>query len=148
MWELLTGLKDFIIGLSSEFTAKGIPAVTNKDIVLGTVDLSRYENKVLVSILPETSEDSDKYDFNDGAAIQQEITVSFLLRGVTYDSLIERMSKYSEIFTNAVRKDCTLDGLVEGSGLGATKFFCDAGAVEKQMTASETSLTLLYVKHF
>lgn len=144
MWEVLEKLKEWILAQNDVFTAAGLKALKEKDIVIGVIDLSRYDNEVLISLYPETSSDTDEYDFQDGQGLQQEVLVTVLIRKGKYETLIEKMCKIESLFCHQIREDVTLDGNFNGCGLGERKFYLDAGAIENQMTAVEIPLTLLY----
>lgn len=146
MYEKLNELKDWLLSL--DYSKIGLPAPAKKNIVLGTVDLSRYESDLIISIIPETEEESDQYNFNDGQGIQLETTVTILCRGKNQEKLVQVMSAYTDFILDEVRKDCTLGNIGEGSAIGTRRFYLDAGTVEKQLTASETTLTLLYIRYF
>lgn len=146
MWELINDLKDWLKGL--DYTSIGLPAPTNKNIALGKVDLTRYESPLVVSIIPETEDNSDQYDYASGQAYELKVTVTYICRGAKKEKLIENMSKYCELVCDSINKDCTLGGIASGAGLGQRSFFTDAGTVEAQLTAVEIELTLLYIKEF
>lgn len=146
MYEKLKELKEWILNL--DYSQIELPAPKEKNIVLGTVDLSRYESNLIISIIPETEEESEQYNFNDGQGIQLEMTVTILCRGQSQEKLVETMSAYTDFILDEIRKDCTLGNIGEGSAIGTRKFYLDAGTVEKQMTASEITLTLLYIRKY
>lgn len=144
MWEVLEKLKSWILSQNDVFTAAGLKALKEKDIVIGQIDLSRYENEVLVSLYPETSDDTDEYDFIDGQGLKQSVTITVLIRKDKYEKLVEKMCKIESLLCHQIREDVTLGGNFSGCGLGERKFYLDAGAIENQMTAVEIPLTLLY----
>lgn len=144
MYTKLEELKDWLLEL--DYTGSNLSAPAAKNVVIGTVDLSRYESNLVISIIPENEEESEQYDFSEGQGVQLEVTVTILCRGAKQETLIKRISDYTDLICNSIRKDCTLDNIVEGSAIGTRKFYLDAGTVEQQMTASEITLTLLYIK--
>ena len=146
MYEKLNELKDWLLSL--DYSKIGLPAPAEKNIILGTVDLSRYESDLIISIIPETEEESEQYNFNDGQGIQLEMTVTILCRGQSQEKLVETMSAYTDYILDEIRQDCTLGNIGEGSAIGTRKFYLDAGTVENQLTASETTLTLLYIRKY
>lgn len=146
MYEKLKELKEWILNL--DYSQIELPAPKEKNIILGTVDLSRYESNLIISIIPENEEESEQYNFNDGQGIQLEMTVTILCRGQSQEKLVETMSAYTDFILDEIRKDCTLGNIGEGSAIGTRKFYLDAGTVEKQMTASEITLTLLYIRKY
>lgn len=144
MWEKLQELKQWLLSLDYGELA----APKEKNIVVGVVDLSRYESNLIISLIPENTEDSNEYDFEDGQSQQLEITMTLLVRGDNQTTLISKMSKYVELLEDSIHQDCTLNGIGEGSALGTRKYYLDAGAVENQLVATEITLTILYIKKF
>lgn len=142
MWELLNGIKSWLLAINWGSLA----APKQKDVVIGVVDLSRYESNLLISLLPEEESEADDGKFIDGDYVEQSVTLTVLLRGKSNEKLCEGICKYSDLICQKIRDDCELSGIVVGSGLGDRKFYLDAGTVEKQMTAVEIPLTLLYRK--
>ena len=67
MEQIADAIKKFILedvnaelsGLASEGVT--LPQIAEKNIVFGTVDLSRYEAGVIVSILPETQQPDEEF---------------------------------------------------------------------------------------
>lgn len=144
MEEIAEAIKSFILedvnaelsGLESEDVT--LPQITESNIVLGTVDLSRYESKVIVSILPETQEPDEEYI--NGFSDRSEFTVTFLFQKVKYPLLVKRMFRYAKAFRKAQAKNPDFDDSVEESEITRIKFYPDTGAVPQQMTAFEISL--------
>lgn len=147
MEQIAETLKTFLLedvnaelpGLESEGVT--LPAITAKNIVFGTVDLSRYESPVVVSILPETQNQEE--GFIDGTAWRSDFTITFLFQKAVYPLLVKRMCRYSSAFKTALAKNPDFDGNVEESELEQIQFYPDTGAVEHQMTASEITLNVI-----
>lgn len=147
MEQIAETLKTFLLedvnaelpGLESEGVT--LPTITAKNIVFGTVDLSRYESPVVVSILPETQ--SQEEGFIDGTAWRSDFTITFLFQKAVYPLLVKRMCRYSNAFKTALAKNPDFDGNVEESELEQIQFYPDTGAVEHQMTASEITLNVI-----
>lgn len=140
-------IKDFILeDVNNELAALStqdvpLPAITEKNIVFGTVDLSRYESPVVVSILPETQ--SQEEGFIDGAAWRSDFTITFLFQKAAYSLLIKRMCRYSNAFKTALAKNPDFDGEAEETELEQIQFYPDTGAVPQQMTASEITINVI-----
>lgn len=147
MENLAQTIKNFILtDVNAELSALAsndvsLPAIAAKNIIIGTVDLSRYEAPVVVSILPETQ--SQEEGFIDGTAWRSDFTVTFLFQKAAYNVLMSRMCRYSAAFKTALAKNPDLDGTAEESELEQVQFFCDTGTVPQQMTASEITLNLI-----
>lgn len=144
MEEIAETIKSFILedvnaelsGLESEGVT--LPQIAESNIVLGTVDLSRYESKVIVSILPETQEPDEEYI--NGFSDRSEFTVTFLFQKEKYPLMVKRMFRYAKAFRKAQAKNSDFDNSVEDSEITQIQFYPDTGAVPQQMTACEISL--------
>lgn len=144
MEEIAEAIKTFILedvnaelaGLESEGVT--LPQIAESNIVLGTVDLSRYESKVIVSILPETQEPDEEYI--NGFSDRSEFTVTFLFQKEKYPLMVKRMFRYAKAFRKAQAKNSDFDNSVEDSEITQIQFYPDTGAVPQQMTACEISL--------
>lgn len=138
MWEILEKIKEYLLKI--DFT--NIPNFTEKNIVLGVVDLSRYENNVIVSVIPDEEQDAEE-SFS-GQGINLSFTITILCRGKKQENLIKQISEYTKQICNVFREDCTLGGLVDNSKLEKRKYYLDAGATAEQMVAVEIPMTILY----
>ena len=118
-----------------------LPPVEAKNIVFGTVDLSRYERPVVVSILPEQQEPDDGYI--DGFADRSEFVVTFLFQKEKYPVLVSRMCRYSKAFRTAQAKNPSMSDAIEESEITQIDFFPDTGAVPQQMTAFEINMAVV-----
>lgn len=151
MEQIAEAIKKFILedvnaelsGLTSEGVT--LPQVAEKNIVFGTVDLSRYEAAVVVSILPETQQPDE--EFINGFSDRSVFTVTFLFQKEKYSLLVKRMFRYAKAFRMAQAKNPELSNMlgaaelgVEDSEITQIQFYPDTGAVEQQMTAFEISL--------
>lgn len=136
---ILTDVNAELAGLATKDCT--LPTITEKNIVIGTVDLSRYESPVVVSILPETQ--SQEEGFIDGTAWRSDFTITFLFQKAAYSVLMSRMCRYSKAFKTAIAKNPDFDGNAEESELEQIEFFCDTGAVAQQMTASEITINII-----
>lgn len=144
MEEIAEAIKSFILedvnAELAELESEGItlPQIDGKNIVLGTVDLSRYESAVVVSILPETQEPDE--EFINGFSDRSQFTVTFLFQKTAYPILVKRMFRYAKAFRKAQAKNPDFDDSVEESEITQIQFYPDTGAVPQQMTAFEISL--------
>jgi|GEM_PF-1569650 len=150
MEQIAEAIKKFILeDVNAELTgleSDGItlPPVAEKNIVFGTVDLSRYEAAIIVSILPETQEPDE--EFINGFSDRSEFTVTFFFQKEKYSLLVKRMFRYAKAFRTAQAKNPELSSTsddpesgVEESEITQIKFYPDTGAVAQQMTAFEIS---------
>lgn len=146
MDQIANDIKNFILNnVNAELAGLAeqgltLPAVTSGNIVFGTVDLSRYEVPVVVSILPETQEPEP--GFIDGTTQRSVFTVTFLFQKEVYSTLIKRMCRYAKAFWFAQAKVPDF-GSQEESEITSIQYYPDTGAVAQQMTAFELSLTTI-----
>lgn len=146
MDQIAEEIKDFILAnVNAELpglaeTGLTLPAITKDNIVFGTVDLSRYEVPVVVSILPENQEPEP--GFIDGTSQRFAFTITFLFQKATYKVLVKRMCRYAKAFWLAQAKVPDF-GSQEESEITSIQYYPDTGAVAQQMTAFELSLTTI-----
>jgi len=146
MDQIAEEIKDFILAnVNAELsglveTGLTLPAITKDNIVFGTVDLSRYEVPVVVSILPETQEPEP--GFIDGTSQKSEFTITFLFQKATYKVLVKRMCRYAKAFWLAQSKEPDF-GDIEESEITEIQYYPDTGAVAQQMTAFELTLDVI-----
>lgn len=147
MEQIAETIKNFILNdVNTELAALEdqsvtLPPVEAKNIVFGTVDLSRYERPVVVSILPEQQEPDDGYI--DGFADRSEFVVTFLFQKDKYPALVSRMCRYSKAFRTAQAKNPSMSDAIEESEITQIDFFPDTGAVPQQMTAFEINMAVI-----
>lgn len=146
MEEIFTALKNLIISKLSDYTAPlvttdtPLTALTENDVIFGSVDVLRYRQNVLCAILPETSEDTEGTISDSGQ--QSKFTVAFICKGRPYDVLVRQMCRYDAAFHKMIIENYSLNKTVRDTEIGLQNFFYDAGTAEKQMTAVEIDLTV------
>ena len=118
-----------------------LPLFSEKYIVFGQVDLSRYQNKIIVSVIPEDQEEDE--EGLDDYAQKSRFLITFLCSGDKQEKLVQKICRYSECFRIAVLSDALMNGTCDNAEIGKRKFYCDAGAVSGQMAAVEIELTVL-----
>ena len=139
-------LSDFIAGVMPRYLRKmetedtSCPPVQKKDVEFGAVDVSRMQQKCIVSVMPDEESDGD----GDLASWEKEcsVTVTFIFSGAAYAVLVRRMVRYAAAFRRAVLGDPTLSGKVFDTEVGKRTFHPDRGTADKQMTASEVKLVI------
>ena len=147
MEEIAKKIKNFILNDVNTELAKladqtvTLPAVEENNIIFGTVDLSRYEKAVVVSILPEQQEPDDGYI--NGFSDRSEFVVTFLFQKEKYNNLVTRMCRYAKAFRIAQAKNPSMSDTIEESEITQIDFFPDTGAVPQQMTAFEINLAVV-----
>lgn len=147
MEEIFNFIKAFILstvnGCLSEYADENTPmnTIEERNIVFGSVDLSRYDAKIICAVIPESEEE----DESEIGAYKKtsDFTVSFLCKGYAQEVLVRQMCRYGAAFRRAVLDDVSLGQTVEQTEVGRRDFFTDAGTVEKQMTAVEISLSVV-----
>ena len=147
MEQIANTIKNFILNdVNAELAAlvsEGVtlPAVDGKNIIFGTVDLSRYEKAVVVSILPEQQEPDEGYI--NGFSDRSQFVVTFLFQKEKYPLLITRMCRYAQAFRIAQAKNPSMSDAIEESEITQIDFFPDTGAVPQQMTAFEINMAVI-----
>ena len=147
MEQIAEKIKNFILSDVNPELAKladqtvTLPAVEENNIIFGTVDLSRYEKAVVVSILPEQQEPDDGYI--NGFSDRSEFVVTFLFQKAKYPLLISRMCRYAKAFRIAQAKNPSMSDTLEESEITQIDFFPDTGAVPQQMTAFEINIAVV-----
>ena len=148
MEQIFKGIKDFLLNsvnlILDEFEDEEIanlPQFSSKFIVFGAVDITKYSNKIIVSVLPESQEEDEDGNVEYGA--QSRFLVTFLVSGDTYENLIKKSCRYASAFRKALLTDPNMDGAAEDSEIGERRFYPDAGTDNKQISAVEIDLTIL-----
>ncbi len=137
--ECAESLKKFII--------KKLDGFTEQNVLVGSVDLSRYEQKNLCLILPEKSEIVDT-NIGRGYDCNTTFTISFLFRGKSHSELVEKMEGMADSFQKLILGDYSLGSNVTDITPGEIKYYYDCGTVEKQATGLDIELTITEVKDF
>ena len=140
-------LKTFITTTLSPYIEEAVTqdtpmnTVGAKNVVFGSVDVSRNTGKVIVSVLPEEQEEADEQYINKRTYLSR-FTVTFICSGYSYDVLMRQVARYSSAFCYALLRNQDLGNNIKLEDLGERRFFTDAGTTEKQMTAFEVDVTL------
>lgn len=130
-----------------ELIAEKLPAVSEENILIGSVDVSRHEAKNICVIIPETTEITDT-DIGGGYEQATALTVSFLFRGGKHTELVKRMEETADTFQKAILEGYSLGRNVTDIEPGKTRFFYDCGTVERQATGLDIELTITETKEF
>lgn len=141
------GVEDFLIEKVNELLPEyedddvKMPALNEKNILHGAVDVSRCISDVVVSITVD-----EQTEVDDGAITEHtfdtSLNVVFICSHASYDVLVSRASRYASALKRAMLESPTFGGRFVGSGFGSLEIDYDAGAVGGQMTASAFSLTV------
>lgn len=137
--ECADNLKKFII--------KNFDGYTEHNVLVGSLDISRYELKNLCLVIPESTKITDT-DIGRGFNCETKITVSFLFRGENHPALIKRMEETAEKFQREILGDYSLGTNVTDIEPGEITYFYDCGTVEKQATGLEIELTITETKDY
>lgn len=143
MEEILNGIKAYIIATASFYTEQAdeqtpMNALTESDIIIGQVDLTKQKSKILCSLIPDTQEPEDAYI--EGTSANNNITVTFICRGAKIDVLIRQMMRYAEAFKNASFEDNSMGGICGDITIESIKYYLDAGIIDNQATAVEITI--------
>ena len=115
-----------------------LPAVDERSVAFGSVDLSRYEAPVVVSVMPERTEAEE--GFIDGYADKTRVAVTFIFQKAAYPVLVKRAFRYARAFRLAQWKSPELSGGIDGSEAAYAEVFYDAGSGGQSVTACEMGL--------
>lgn len=137
--ECAENLKKFII--------KNFDGFTEQNVLIGSLDFSRYESKNLCLIIPESAEITDT-NIGRGFDCDTSFTVSFLFRGGKHTELVKKMEDVAEQFQKEILGDYSLGQNITDITPGKIKYFYDCGTVEKQATGLEIELTITETKDF
>lgn len=140
---LLLALPAYLAPLADDATPLAAP--TEKDIIFGVADVSRYENSLLCVITPDEQVEAD--GTIGSVTMQTTCIVSFLLRGASYPVLMRKMCRYAAAFRRALQTDASAGGAFQNAAVQKVDFFADAGTTEKQMTAAEITITVETVEN-
>lgn len=120
-----------------------IDGFTEKNISIGSVDISRYNSNLsLCVIAPEKTELSKSY-IQGSFEVSTSYTISFLFRNKTHSELIEQMENVAEVFLQKVQTNLTLNAEVTNASFDGVEYFYDCGTVEKQATGLDIKMTIL-----
>lgn len=141
------GVEDFLIEKVNELLPGyededvKMPALNEKNILHGAVDVSRCISDVVVSITVD-----EQTEVDDGAITEHtfdtSLNVVFICSHASYDVLVSRASRYASALKRAMLESPTFGGRFVGSGFGSLEIDYDAGAVGGQMTAAAFRLTV------
>ena len=131
--EIAENLKDFLI--------QNYEIFNENNVVIGSVDLSRYEQNNLCVIIPETTQ-LEETDLT-GYTQKTRFTISMLFRNAKHNVLISTMEETANAFFKIILSDYSLGGSVTDIEPGDIKYFYDCGTVEKQATGLDIELTII-----
>ena len=148
MEHIFDALKDMILSelparleaLEDESTPLRPPA--EKDVIFGTVDLSKIRSPLIVAIVPESQ--SDEESETGAYSTSTNLSVSFICSTVAKtETRIRQICRYGAAFRRMVLDDPSLGGRVLDTGIGERQFFPDVGTAPGQTSIIEISLTVL-----
>lgn len=116
------------------------PLPMPEKIIFGVADVSRYEQKVIVTITPQSMEEEDGTSAESGQS--QKFVIGIICRGRAYEVLVRQMCRYAECLAQIFRSGWSLGGKVSDLTVIRTDFFADAGTVEKQATVAEIEISV------
>ena len=86
------------------------PLPMPEKVLFGVVDLSRYEQKVIVTITPQSMEEDDGTSAESGQS--QKFVIGIICKGRTYEVLVRQMCRYAECLAQIFRSGWSLGGKV------------------------------------
>ncbi|WP_178842688.1 hypothetical protein [uncultured Treponema sp.] len=126
-------IKNFIVNNLDEFSAG--------TIAIGSISLSRYDQKNLCVIVPEGTEVMERY-INGSLQTKTAFTLSFFFRGEKYPLLVEKMENAADRIQKLSMKKLASEGDVAGVELGKIEYYYDCGTVENQATGLDVKMTI------
>lgn len=110
-------------------------------VVIGSISLSRYEQKNLCVIVPEETKVTERY-INGSVETDTTFTVSFFFRGEKYSLLVEKMEVIADTIQRLSMKKLAAETGVAGVQLGKIEYYYDCGTVENQATGLDVKMTI------
>lgn len=146
MEKQIQALKEYIISSTRFFTSLSdddtpMTGLTEPDVIIGPVDVSRYEQNVICSLLPSEEQETEEGTLNAEESASH-IIVTFICQGVEQEILARQAFRFAQGLWNALFFDDTLGGKVNGFNIGQRRFFLDSGPVKGFLSAVEIDLTL------
>lgn len=126
-------IKNFIVNNLDEFAAG--------TIAIGSISLSRYDQKNLCVIVPEGTEVTERY-INGSLQTKTAFTLSFFFRGEKYPLLVEKMENAADKIQRLSMKKLASEGDIAGAELGKIEYYYDCGTVENQATGLDVKMTI------
>lgn len=123
------------------FIAKNLDGFTESDVIIGSVDLSRFPQKNLCVIVPETMEVTEQY-IDGSFEAKTSFTLSFLFRGEKYPALVEKMEAKADEIQKLIMNSLSLENAVTSAELEKIEFYYDCGTAEKQATGLDVKMTI------
>lgn len=110
-------------------------------VVIGSISLSRYEQKNLCVIIPEETEVAERY-IDGSVETNTTFTLSFFFRGEKYSLLVEKMEGIADTIQRLSMKKLAAETGVAGVQLGKIEYYYDCGTVENQATGLDVKMTI------
>ena len=127
------------------FIAKNLDGFTESNVIIGSVDLSRFPQKNLCVIVPETMEVTEQY-IDGSFEAKTSFTLSFLFRGEKYPALVEKMEAKADEIQKLIMNSLSLENAVASAELEKIEFYYDCGTGESQATGLDVKMTIIEEK--
>lgn len=123
------------------FIAKNLDGFSENNVIIGSVDLSRFPQKNLCVIVPETMEVVEQY-IDGSFEAKTSFTLSFLFRGEKYAALVEKMETRADEIQKLIMNSLSLENAIISAELEKIEFYYDCGTVENQATGLDIKMTI------
>lgn len=123
------------------FIAKKLDGFSENNVIIGSVDLSRFSQKNLCVIVPETMEVVEQY-IDGSFEAKTSFTLSFLFRGEKYTALVEKMETKADEIQKLIMNSLSLESAIISAELEKIEFYYDCGTLENQATGLDIKMTI------
>ena len=123
------------------FIENNLEGFTPDSVLIGSISLSRYEQKNLCVIIPEETEVAERY-IDGSVETNTTFTLSFFFRGEKYSLLVEKMEGIADTIQKLSLKKVAAEPDVAGVQLGKIEYYYDCGTVENQATGLDVKMTI------
>ncbi|MBQ1627994.1 MAG: hypothetical protein II098_02405 [Treponema sp.] len=114
---------------------------TESDVLIGSIDLSRYEKNNLCVIIPEKTEITETY-IDGSFKAETRFTISMMFRGKKHSECVRTMEETAVNMQRLLISDFSLGSSVSDIIPGEIKYFYDCGTVEHQASGLDIELTI------
>lgn len=114
---------------------------SDSDVLIGSIDLTRYEKNNLCVIIPEKSEIIETY-IDGSFKAETRFTISMMFRGKKHSECVSTMEETAVNMQRLLISEFSLGNTVSEVIPGEIKYFYDCGTVERQASGLDIELTI------
>ena len=142
---VLTQLKSCIVANLNTYLPTGLTAISSDNVEIRWPTTDQMKKRVMFYIQPDYAEYEDLATTNDVSSFH--VKVFILCKRATHSSLEEEAYGYYNALYELMRKNMTLDGYVDFTGISSADFYAAVEANEN-ITGTEVNLVIQYTKDF